>query len=549
MEKKHRKQEHAAAKRVQAKRTKDEDEDAVKGKQYKKWTGPDLSPAGNWRPPLALLIHTKVPTHLTAAERERIVHPYLPGGGKPNLFGRHVSLSTPPPASFKKDDSNVDGNEDDEEENLDFDGDIIDAETGEVVMPTKAKWGATEGRLNFDRATLLMRGTGELDVLNVAQRRQREEDEKILTEAREAEARWDSMDAILRAAAGPSAAAAAIARSQTIAKLAPRFPHPSHAYGAQHQPLPSPTSPQRRTMNDLVARFLRDGPIKPMAHRFWDPEKGEVVLPPGYVNDEDGDAPTECEQQQHFSLPPIVSGGDDQSVDSSSLLSAVTGMSGSTSLSGGSKASKARRETPEERKERWKREKQERLHGKKAALDKLVADNNAPKEERPPTPPPVQRDIVISDASTIESQLGDKLDPNDEKLWKAMELRFYKEICDHALEYEKNKWRTKERRMLNKHKGKAYPSQSVRAMDDACKSYASWRARSLRNLVSSIDEEQRRDAQRIELEDQILDEYKLSAQVKKHDEERHQHRLFVRAFRYEMEILTVRKLYDMGIVW
>ena len=313
-------------------------------------------------------------------------------------------------------------------------------------------------------------------------------------------------------------------------------------------------------MNDLVARFLRDGPVKPMAHRFWDPEKGEVVLPPGYVNDEDGDAPTDFElqqqhqQQQHylnaFSLPPIVGGGDDQSVGSSSLLSAVTGsMSGGSSLSGSSKASKARRETPEERKARWKREKQERLHGKKAALDKLVEDKNAPKEERPPTPPPVQKDIVISDASTIESQLGDKLDPNDEKLWKAMELRFYKEICDHALEYEKNKWRTKEKRLFNAHKGKAFPSQSVRAMDDACKAYASWRARSLRNLVCYIDEEQRRDAQRIELEDQIVDEYKLKAQIKKHDEERHQHRLFVRAFRYEMEILTVRKLYDMGIVW
>lgn len=86
-------------------------------------------------------------------------------------------------------------------------------------------------------------------------------------------------------------------------------------------------------------------------------------------------------------------------------------------------------------------------------------------------------------------------------------------------------------------------------MEDACRAYASWRARTLRSLVTSVEEEQRRDVARIELEDVTTNEAKLRELVRRHDQERHQHRLFVRVSEYEMEILTIRKLYDMGLLW
>ena len=46
----------------------------------------------------------------------------------------------------------------------------------------------------------------------------------------------------------------------------------------------------KREMHDLVATFLKDGPLKPMYHVHWDRATDEVVTPKGYVNDEDRDA-------------------------------------------------------------------------------------------------------------------------------------------------------------------------------------------------------------------------------------------------------------------
>ena len=47
----------------------------------------------------------------------------------------------------------------------------------------------------------------------------------------------------------------------------------------------------KREMHDLVATFLKDGPLKPMYHVHWDRATDEVITPKGYVNDdEDGDA-------------------------------------------------------------------------------------------------------------------------------------------------------------------------------------------------------------------------------------------------------------------
>jgi len=320
-----------------------------------------------------------------------------------------------------------------------------------------------------------------------------------------------------------------------------------------------------------------------MHHKFWNPETGEVTLPAGYCNDEDGDAPpldtAHAHAHAHAHAPGNGVGDGDGDVvaaarayaedelrrsvgagytsssgpgsgsgsvsgawtDDSSLLSGSSSLQPSSASTSPSGNKPARRETADERKARWRREKVARMQGKKAGLAKL-AEETAPKKEgeaSAPTPPPEQKDIVVTDSASIASQLSAKLDPSDPAVWRALEARYYEEICAYALDYEANKTWTKERRMPN----------GVRGMQEACRQYAAWRAFALKSLVTSIDEEQRRDVQRIEVEDQIVDEARLQAQVKKHDEERHAHRTLVRASLYETEIVTVNRLYKMGLLW
>jgi hypothetical protein len=45
--------------------------------------------------------------------------------------------------------------------------DILDAETGEKLSPTLARWSAQEGRLNLDSHTIIAMGTGKLDISSI----------------------------------------------------------------------------------------------------------------------------------------------------------------------------------------------------------------------------------------------------------------------------------------------------------------------------------------------------------------------------------------------
>lgn len=452
------------------------------------------TPSGGFRPPLSALIHTKVPPKPTAADRARLAHPYVPPNSSPNIFGRHTSLSTPPRPKSTSDRLVSELASAFQEHEIDL-GDIEDAETGEKLTPTKAVWSTTEGRLNMDRHTIIHRGTGEMDV-SVS----------------------DPLRRTSPASPLRNAGAAIVGSSNVVLNN------------------PQAQTPPKSRMNDLVARFLRTGPLLSMHHKYWSPETGQIEVPPGFINDEDGDAPPEYDYDNTIALiKSELSPRGDQSI-ADSVSSMGTNLVSSTSCSKGTQ----KRETPDERKARWKREKQERFEGKKGALAEAIAANARKPEEQPVViAAPVQKDIVITDASTIASQLGDKLDPHDGTLWRAMEARYYKEVSEYALMYEANKWRTREKRSPG----------GIKGMDKECLAYASWRARTLRNLVSSIDEEQKRDVQRIEVEDQIVDAKKLQDVIAKHDEERHKHRLFVRLSLYEMEVLIVRKLYDLGILW
>ena len=110
-----------------------------------------------------------------------------------------------------------------------------------------------------------------------------------------------------------------------------------------------------------------------------------------------------------------------------------------------------------------------------------------------------------------------------------------------AIEYETNKAWTKEKGIKNGPAG----------MDIAIRAFANWKMRNMKFMVQAVDDEEKKEIQRAALEDEleINKPEKLLAQVKTHNEERKKHRTYIRAFKYDMEILALQKLNELGLVW
>ncbi len=103
---------------------------------------------------------------------------------------------------------------------------MIDAETGEQLKYTNAKWSAKEGRLNLTARTILDMGTGKLDIKN---------------------------------------------RQLHSTSL--------HA-NANSSPLLSARSCNKnQDRHPLVNQFLTDGPLSPMYHVHWNPLSNSVIDP------------------------------------------------------------------------------------------------------------------------------------------------------------------------------------------------------------------------------------------------------------------------------
>ena len=498
------------------------------------------------------VIYTKVPPLLSTADKQRMIHPFLPTQNNPNLIGASPppTASAPRQSSLHSSSSRLQSDDLPLLPPLRFE-DMRDAETNEPLQPTNAVWSAAEGRINMDRATILSRGTGKLDIpaadpSNKLPSMMADDTPDHVRAGSIAPSQVGSMRA------GAKGRHASMRRGGDVyAEVVAAAAEAAAVAAAAPPPLSITTSPH---LHDLVARFMREGPLQLIHHKFYDPHTNTLHLPRDYENDADGDLAPYLSPVGQTDLRGTHA--DDASVGMSSVGGFRSGNSSSLSsaaltASTASKGGSLKRETPEQRKARWKAEKTARFDKSKADVLKKIdaarprsaetaaaeAAKNAAEDARQKEED--AREPIISDASTIASQLGDKWDLHDATLWHALEKRYYDEIAKFALEYEKNKLWTKEKRM----------PKGVRGMEEACKAYAGWRARSLKNLIHFIDEEQRRDAQRIEVEDQTTNEVKLKEIIKKHDAERHQHRLFVRVSEYEMEILTIRKLNEMGLLW
>lgn len=289
-----------------------------------------------------------------------------------------------------------------------------------------------------------------------------------------------------------------------------------------------------KKMHPLVAHFIKEGPQQPMYHKFWDKRMDRVVLPNNYINDEDNDADGYLSH-------------DEDEVDSPRGVVGVGSGEGHGDAQGSARSttSSVGFESVETiSKDKAHRDKQVPSTSRAGALSAEL--EKAKKKGHQLVEDPLQRDPPTGDdnksnAGSAVSILSDALDPDNEVSWKALEDRYYYEIRDAALDYEANKLWTKETPM----KG------GVGGMDIAIRAYANWKMRSIKFIVQAIDDEEKKEVARLALEDEleINKPERLLDQVKIHNEERHKHRTYIKTFKYDMEIVALRKLNELGLVW
>jgi hypothetical protein len=140
-------------------------------------------------------------------ERKSKQRPFLPSIG-------YNGLSKPPKPLAKEKVEEEELKREKFSKNQDF----VDAETGESLELTKAKWTAKEGRLSLTAKTILNMGTGKLD-LKLTSKERRDFSDKPL-----------SID-----------------------------------------------STQLSRKHSLVDRFIAEGPLTPMMHKNWDPLTNEIT--------------------------------------------------------------------------------------------------------------------------------------------------------------------------------------------------------------------------------------------------------------------------------
>ena len=465
---------------------------------------------------------------------------------------------------------------------------IIDSETGEELHLTRATWSVDEGRVNEDMATQLDRGTGKLKIanrpdfshrivpilsprVNKAKSLFKRAGTKVLgvvaflprkkaagVDAAVHEQEEDKRrreEAAVAAAEDAAAAAALAVQHNSLHHLHINLSGGMPSLGTETSTLATTIAGghklhihghdevkhykhihSEKKMHPLVARFIRDGPQQPMYHKYWDKRHDAVKLPSNYVNDADNDAGGYCSHDEEIKMehgdnfdehgsPRGVVGANGNDGDSHFLNSA---RSTTSSVGFDSVETIAKDKSHPDKVGRpastgaltAELEKAKR-HG-----DVLLSENPLDKDKR--------------DESTI-SIMSDALDPNNEITWRALEDSYYYEIREEALQYEANKIWTKEKPV----KG------GVGGMDIAVRAYANWKMRSMKFIVQASDEEEKRESARVSLEDELETNKpeRLLAQAKLHNAERHTHRTYINTFKYDLEIVALKKLNDLGLVW
>jgi hypothetical protein len=314
----------------------------------------------------------------------------------------------------------------------------------------------------------------------------------------------------------------------------------------------------KRKMHPLVAKFMLQGPLNEKYHAYFDPKVDGKFLPDNYVNDEDDDA------KSYLSYSDSSGSGSDNDGSGAAPRSTRHSARSTTSSLGFDSVEDNRKLKGKAKKIK----EQGRRNSKSSNENNSPRPKNSEKTQDPMTnldgrplsplfggtPEAGMINVIgtqnlkdtepgddTSDDESDVSVLSDALDPENEISWKALEDRIYADISKYAIDYEVNKSWTAE---------KAYPGGAP-AMDVAIRKFANWKARCTKFIVQAVDDEKERDDVRIALEDEleINKPEKLLEQVKLHKEERHKFRTYIQTFKYDMEILEVHKLSDMGLIW
>ena len=240
----------------------------------------------------------------------------------------------------------------------------------------------------------------------------------------------------------------------------------------------------------LVSKFMKEGPLNIVHHKYWNSRDDKVTVPESQVAnvvDSDYESGEEEKNKEPVDTGPLV------------LVDVIKDLS--------LEASEYTIEDPKKINEQAEINLQTQLN-------------------------PAEPDEFQELSTKAETYL------ENETIWAAMELKFYKELSSNATKLEKNKRLTKEKR---------FPG-GIDAMNDACKKISQLRTNSIRTLLYAVAEENKRETERKLLEKEVSID-KLKETLLNHEEDRHKRRAMIRIMQFDMEVVLIKKMADLGLLW
>ncbi len=170
---------------------------------------------------------------------------------------------------------------------------LIDAETGESLTVTKARWTTTEGRLSLNAKTIIDMGTGKLDVRSRVHEQIRamsppKSVHSSLTATKDGASSGKLMHSPLRSAGSLVSLHVDMHRPVSIVTTTAESLITLNN-GLEKRQTPdvneinailsfSSSSSRNCQPHPLVAEFLEKGPLTPIMHNLWDPRTNTVIF-------------------------------------------------------------------------------------------------------------------------------------------------------------------------------------------------------------------------------------------------------------------------------
>ncbi|KAJ1406878.1 hypothetical protein B484DRAFT_456710 [Ochromonadaceae sp. CCMP2298] len=478
--------------------------------------------------------------------------------------------------------------------------DLVDAETGERINLSRARWNVTEGRLSLDTQTILMMGTGRLDVTHrvreeaaemereaqreaAGNRRGRGRNQKSPSKLASAGSRTLGFSAPPSPFSSPPASASASGLNPRLGsgpgfapstpsslpthsreQFPPGNPHSAFSAHPHEQPSSTPGQPQEPPRHPLVTRYLKEGPSVPMQHVYWDRRSNSVLLPqdPALLAEvREVDVSFEVEEEAEAKWGAGLAGGLEDAFD----LQGEGGLEGNRdgSRDGSSYGS-------------WDGSRDGSRKGSSNRLSfslnlrsrKPTGQPSSPATFSPVRPPlSIQSDRAPPSSASSVSSVGSALSglsaglggdgrraektdqllapsivPSNILAWSSMEEQVFQQVYTLGWHFELNKVLTREPPMRG---GKPEVRRIARHI-------ARKKVGLMKDIVQACADEQLRNALRIAAEQEaeaggrLL---QLADMVKVHAEERRKSRRYLQLLEQDGEVVVIRELNEIGWLW